>query len=230
MGLRARTAALVLLGWLGLSVGTRAAEPAVAEPMTESGAPAKLQGQVRLGCQATADGSLSDCRVISETPADQGLGAAALKLAPTLKLKPAAAGETSPRAVTIPFRFDLPNSAALASVNANVAAGGPDGLQVRQIIQPRWLAKPDGDDIARVYPERAQRLNQSGRAVVRCHITAQGKLVDCEVIQEEPLGFDFGKAALKLTPLFHLRPRTVDGIPDPTEGATITIPITFYIR
>ena len=43
-------------------------------------------GKVNLVCTAGADGSLSDCRVSSEVPTNQGFGAAALRLASAYRL------------------------------------------------------------------------------------------------------------------------------------------------
>jgi protein TonB len=49
------------------------------------------------------------------------------------------------------------------------------------ITQPDWLRKPTGEDMARYYPDRAQRMNIEGRATISCTVTANGTLSNCTV-------------------------------------------------
>ena len=81
--------------------------------------------------------------------------------------------------------------------------------------------------MARYYPERAQRLEVSGRAELSCQVLASGKLTSCSVVSEDPGDQQFGEAALKLSRLFKMRPMTRDGAP--TSGGTVKIPIRFQI-
>ena len=80
---------------------------------------------------------------------------------------------------------------------------------------------------APVYPERAQRMEVSGRAELSCTVTERGTVSGCSVVSEDPSGQDFGNAALKLTRYFKMRPQTRDG--QPVGGAKINIPIRFVI-
>ena len=203
--MRFRTAGLASLAWLGLSIGAKAAEPTAAPPP-------KLQGLAQLTCQAAVDGSLSGCQVISESPPGQGLGDAALKLATTLRLKPAAAGETSPRAVTVPFRFDLADPAAMATAD--------------EIKNPNWVAAADAPQIAKYYPVSAHDRHVGGRATVRCIVSADGRLHDCVTVSEMPAGENFGVSAAKMSQdLFRMAPTTRDGAP--VAGRSITTSIIF---
>jgi protein TonB len=95
------------------------------------------------------------------------------------------------------------------------------------ITQPDWLRKPTGEDMARYYPDRAQRMSISGRSTVSCTVTEQGTLSACSVIEEEPNDAGFGEAALRMSRLFKMRPQTRDG--QPASGGIVRIPIIFTL-
>ena len=67
--------------------------------------------------------------------------------------------------------------------------------------------------MAGYYPALAQKLNISGRVSIQCIVDAVGTLNTCTVVSEDPPGYGFGEATLKLTRLFRVRPMTIDGIP-----------------
>jgi len=97
----------------------------------------------------------------------------------------------------------------------------------RAIANPQWSSRPSGEDVARFYPERAQRQGREGRVALDCQVTAKGAVAGCVVVSEEPQGFGFGEAALKLSRLFKMKPRMEDG--QAVEGASVRIPITFRL-
>jgi protein TonB len=103
----------------------------------------------------------------------------------------------------------------------------PEPPRPSVITNADWLRKPTGEDFAKYYPERAQRMNVEGRAVVHCTVNARGTLDNCSVQSEEPENQDFGNQALKLAKLFKMRPQTKDGAP--VDGGQINIPIVFKL-
>ncbi|WP_312165205.1 energy transducer TonB [Phenylobacterium sp.] len=103
----------------------------------------------------------------------------------------------------------------------------PPAPRAAVIQNPDWLRLPSGQDIARYYPDRAQRMNVEGRAVLGCTVTSNGALENCRVVSEEPADQGFGEAAMKMSRLFRMRPMTRDG--EPVAGGAVRIPIRFVL-
>jgi len=92
---------------------------------------------------------------------------------------------------------------------------------------PHWVSRPSGDDVAAVYPRRAQFMGVSGRAVMRCHVTANGEMQGCAIVEEDPSGEGFGSAELALAKYFKMSKYTINGAP--VAGSVVTIPVRFQL-
>ena len=83
---------------------------------------------------------------------------------------------------------------------------------------PHWVAAATFDDLAAAYPAKGGGVE--GYAAAHCGVERTGALAGCEIIQEQPRGRDFGRAALKLALKFRLDPATVAQAP---KGAPLFV-------
>jgi TonB family protein len=116
---------------------------------------------------------------------------------------------------------------AWSAPSPDASPGRPDvNLPVEGVItNPDWIKTPNGEDFATYYPRFASEIGLGGRAVLHCTVGPDGGMDHCEVTGETPSGMGFGEAAIAMSAVFRMRPRTVDG--RPTSGGTINIPIRF---
>lgn len=96
---------------------------------------------------------------------------------------------------------------APAPAPATSGCPAPDAKDaVAYIKNPKWLRRPSGDDVMRVYPPHEQREHKSDRTVMDCAIADDGTLQTCEVIDDKKPGVGFDKAALSMAKLFKMPP------------------------
>jgi protein TonB len=107
-------------------------------------------------------------------------------------------------------------------------APAPPRPKVKTILNPDWISKPSGAQLAGAYPDRALDLGIAGSATLLCTVGVNGQVRDCKVAEEAPKDQGFGAAALKLSPYFRIRPETEDG--EAVDGALVRVPLTFGVR
>jgi protein TonB len=86
------------------------------------------------------------------------------------------------------------------------------------VVNLTWLEQPTAQDFARYYPDRAKYEGVDGRATLDCLVNADGRL-SCTIVSEEPEGWGFGEATLRIARHFRIAPTTRDGTP--TVGGRI---------
>ncbi len=184
-----------------------------------------VAGRVLLNCEIDRYGLAERCAVASETPPNQGFGAAALQLRPTFKLRPAM-GPRGPidAAMTIAVDFKPPSSRGVwggaqgAGLNASSvgplsSGGGADGPSfsgpptmrdhrpVSILNNPVWASAPGWRDLLGAYPAGG---GGGGYAVAHCRVRRGGAVSDCDVVKEEPENRGFGRAAMALAQRFRV--------------------------
>ena len=68
------------------------------------------------------------------------------------------------------------------------------------------------------YPRRAQSRGKEGYAVIQVIITTTGGVRDPIMVEEDPEGWGFGRAALKAANKLKYNPRVIDGVPEEVSG------------
>ena len=112
-------------------------------------------------------------------------------------------------------------ASALACLVPMSAAAGPTDI--------KWKWDPDhlvtDGDAARVYPLHAAQTNLAGRVKLSCRATADGRLENCAVTQEDPANEGFGAAATSLMPLLRIRATTP--LSQLLAGGVVNLPYEF---
>jgi len=195
------------------------ANPAVAV-LTYYPAAAKaagVSGSATISCAPDTQVELHDCVLVSETPAGQGFGDAALRLAAnSVGLFPGVTLAKAPPRGTMTVTF-----------TANPESITPNLLFYTSLINtPRmqWTRVPTAAEVYAAYPPAARRARIGGLAKLDCMVTIDGRLTDCRIADEEPSGQGFGTAALTLVPDLQAAPE-----PPPFAGRRfrVVVPIRF---
>lgn len=189
--------------------------PCIAAPITVTGTGAGAPLPLRTAtvqCRPGDNGMLTACRVLEEAPAGGGMSVAAIKVA-GLMHNPVACRQAE---VMLPLIFGSQSDiAALKTSNAATTFPG-HGPHAAWISPPRPA-----------FPSRAAEKGATGTAVVACMVLANGGLIDCAVVAEQPQGLGFGEAALKSLDQARLEPVLYKGIPTP--GGPLYIPFRFAL-
>lgn len=77
-------------------------------------------------------------------------------------------------------------------------------------------------DPALYYPDRAQRMDKGGSAMLSCTADPQGGLSDCALLSETPEGWDFGAAALRMAKAGVIRKAPAGGV-----AGKVVVPVVF---
>ncbi len=107
------------------------------------------------------------------------------------------------------LRFDTPkagitlHAAPRPAVNLDIGVGSGNFARDTDYI-PVYVPQP-------LYPRRALSKGREGYAIVEVVITSSGGVRDIRLLEESPLNYGFGSAALKAAIKLKYNPRVVDG-------------------
>lgn len=133
----------------------------------------------------------------------------------------------TPLTVDAGAKLDIPNLATAGSGPANGTGTGVAAASDPVVRAPTMPRAPSADEMARFYPERAQRTGVQGQALIECVVTIGGRAEACRVLSKSPGGYGFGDATVKLAERFRLTPKTVDG--KPVAGGVIRVPLRWTL-
>jgi hypothetical protein len=158
-------------------------------------------------CTINREGRPRSCAVLKETPGNYAFGAAARRLAETMRVN----------------EINLRGQDVLVPVTFNPDVLKPEGVA---ITKPAWAAMPALEDFQATFPKTANGVN-SVRVVLACTVTNTGALGGCTVDSEDPPGQGYGQGALALAAKFRVGPWSQDG--QPTVGAHLKLPIRYAL-
>jgi TonB family protein len=177
-----------------------------------------IEGRAAVQCDV-AGRAFSNCKPIDESPTGQGFGRAAAEIAQSLHPNERfSADQRRAGHARLEIRFRVPWS-------ADDPPGGAPTFALRGPFA--YLQKPGPNDMAYGYPAAAAHRSMQGEAVISCHIQADGRMRDCAVTREAPLGVGFGEASLRLMPLFRVDMSKGPGLV--AAGKMISIPIRWLL-
>ena len=183
-----------------------AAYPAAARAKGQGGA-------VMLDCAFTYEGRLSHCQTIEETPTGAGFRKAALTLVTQFQG---------------PVRQDDGSSIAGAHAQFHIRFD-PDMLTKQTVVTPEWSALPTAAQFTAVFPDAAAKAGVlKARVAMTCKVAADGGLIGCAPVSEDPPGYGFGAATLPLAPLVRVKLWGSDG--RPVVGGEVRVPIRYDLK
>ena len=140
-----------------------------------------IYGQVKLDCEVGANGFATGCKVLSASPSDPSIVAAANALAPLFQAR----DRSFKRAV---IDFDLRND------------------EPAEITDD-----PSDADFDAAYAANVRTKDAHGAATVECTALTDGHLRSCSVLNEYPRGLGFGAAVSTLVRTAKAKPATRQG-------------------
>ena len=205
-----------LVDWIWATPPETASKPRV------DGAPV-VNGRSRLRCQVVQGGRVEGCIVLESTPPDPEVARRVLEKVGGLIVR----NWTQEGRSTIGSSVELTLSTAFSNADLVVAPPVPPTVRPGVLdYRPALAPRPAAEDMSRYFPDRAQRMEVNGRAVLTCVGVKDRRPDNCQVVSESPLEYGFGDAALKMSRLFRYTPQTIDGVP---SDDPITIPFEFSV-
>lgn len=168
-----------------------------------------------LKCNLQPYQSVATCVALEDNPAGLGVAEAAVEVSKHMKFTP---GPNVPGGVDmlIPIVFIIQEK--------DQSAGSPQKLPIVK-TQPEWIDKPTPQLLQKYYPKAALSGHISGGAKLKCLVLANGSAFNCSIVDEWPIGYGFGDAAIAVIDHIKLKPETYNGVS--VAGGQVTVPFIF---
>ena len=175
---------------------------------------------VTLAVRINARGGVENARVVRNTSQNQAIAQEALRLAMGARYPPDPSGAGYETRLDVNFEVspELGGDGKPGEVAMTGALVSLSDLPIER--------RPDGRAFARHYPERAAARDTEGRVVLLCSVEFDGSF-RCTAIEENPVGFGFGAAAVMIAREFRVARQYPDG--RPTAGNQVRVPIVFRL-
>jgi len=178
---------------------------------------AGVEGQAVIRCSRNEHLKLVRCSLVSETPAGQGFGAAALAMA--------AQSPDNPK-VNMPEMLSNASADQTIKFTLHPPDIEPDVTRMAHTVTgPSIITQPTRAQIEAAYPVRALADQVRGGAAMVCTVSETGHLNACRVADELPAGYGFGQAAVDLAVDFLVKPSQLDG--QPVGGRQVRVTVSF---
>lgn len=177
-------------------------------------------GKALISCTVSTEGLLRDCKVVSESPAGAGFGAAAVVLSSSFLMKPATRDGTPIEArITIPINFtnladpeENENGHTGSRIAGNDIAGHGGGYDTSNTVRVfpvmAWARAPTVAEVQAALDKKVGDRFADGKIVLQCKVAKKtGALGACTVMNFSPGMTDFRTVAQSLTSKFRADPQ-----------------------
>jgi periplasmic protein TonB len=110
------------------------------------------------------------------------------------------------------------------ALQASGAAADASPTAVRT-LDASVFRKPNSDRLQRILHEGLSPGVEQGSAVIECKAASDGRLRECFVAAEDPVGKGVGRSVLRMVQLFRMPAVLPDGLP--VDGGTVRVPVHF---
>jgi TonB family protein len=171
-------------------------------------------GRAVIACLVSDQGVLYDCKVVEETPAGAGFGAAALLMAPQFVMRPMT-------------RDGVPVKGGTIRIPIVFKGGGEMLGSEHPMVSPTmaWERAPTRAEVVAAYPAKAKAAAVGGMVSLQCGFSYLRTLNDCRTLAEEPKGYGLEAAARQLASRFVAAPQRPGG--KAISQAVVQIAIAF---
>lgn len=115
-----------------------------------------------------------------------------------------------------------------AGDGAGSGSGTGAGAGAGDFVPAEWIVRPTAAEMDAHYPRLGAVGRHNGIAMLSCFVDARNRARRCRLVREAPRRYGFGRAALRMTHLFRIRPPLRNG--QPQHDMPVRVTIDFVIR